>query len=142
MATRPVVEAFLAAHPTATAAQLSETFALPTATAHRWRNDWESKVASNAPADSLAQEDRDVALSIVRETYGLLNTRIQHLATIDTESPLPEKETRALLNLQKLAAGVIGAHPGLLDLTSDGKAPIATKDDNDKFLQALEDLEN
>lgn len=102
-----------------------------------------SKEGGSAPISAMSAEDRAMVTAIPRRVYEIIELTVDKLWAEISESQgvpkIPGATAKALLDLQKMAAGVIDKHPGLFnELEAQGKKPEATDEDLERVLAALE----
>jgi hypothetical protein len=95
------------------------------------------------PVVDMAAEDRALVTRTARRAYEILEILVERLFDQVVDAPevpkLPVGTVTAMLNLQKMAAGMIDKHPGLLaELQSGGADPEATDDDLERILRAVD----
>lgn len=149
------IAAYMRQRPEASKAEVAERFQIPYDTlSHHWKRlksmnapdtvnltAGPRPVVANGSADpvvGLNADDRQVAIRTVRKTYRALEIMAGRiLESIETYEgagvPLIDRDTTtALLNLQRMAHGMIDAHPGLMQLAgddeTDGKAPMSVQE--------------
>lgn len=141
---REAASAWLATHPGAAIESFRDAFPdVPTTTLRRW-------FASGAlpapaprrgptPAAELDHDDRQRALATVRSIYSALEAYAKRLeASAEAgDLHLDAEAARAAMHLQRTAAGILEAHPGLLELVRAGEPERADDDDLDDILRAL-----
>lgn len=100
------------------------------------------RTKTGTPIASMADEDRELVTRTARRAYQILEELTERLWDEVVESSgvvLSPKTTMAMLNLQRMAAGMIDKHPGLLaDVQSQGTDPEATDDELERVLAAVE----
>lgn len=102
-----------------------------------------SKEGGSAPISAMSDEDRAMVTAIPRRIYEIIELTVDRLWVDIVESEgvpkIPGSTAKALLDLQKVAAGVIDKHPGLFsELEAQGANPRAAEDDLEKVLAALQ----
>jgi hypothetical protein len=97
------------------------------------------------PTSAMAEHDRVLVTRTARRAYQVLEIMVERIYTEIVEAdkkavPKLHRDTaQAMLNLQKMAAGMIDTHPGLLeDLQEGGVDPEATDEDVEGMLEALD----
>lgn len=156
---REEILAWARLNPTATPQDLADRWQVPKTTAvryHRKAKQREPKPPKapptppaspkrGAPAKAMEPSDREEVLATVRDTYAILRNlaaRIRRVLErqIDEDGELPKLDrdtSQAMLNLQRMAAGLIDAHPGLLELVKASGDEEVSEDDLRSILQAL-----
>lgn len=136
---------WLRAHPGRGAVDLHRELGVPLSTAYRWveeiRAGAEPAPKKGTPAKLLTEEDRERVLVTVRDSYLVLQTTVARLR-LEVEAadgvPRIDRDTaQALLNLQRMTAGLVEAHPGLMELAKQGEEQAATDDDVEAILEVL-----
>lgn len=152
--TRAQVEEWLSERPTATAAELCQAFpGLSKGTGYRWfaargqprrpsGRRPSVKELGQTPVEQMAVPDRDRALGIVRKTYSALAILAERMfeEVKGGATELDRDTAQAALSWQRMAAGIVEAHPGLLALEkgeAQGVEPIPTEDELEEILVAL-----
>lgn len=125
-----LVRAWLTEHPKATLAELREAFpALADTTARRWWTQRPPERPSKlAPVEDMAEDDVGRLVRTVRALHAALDRYSRELVDRDGRLVLDRDAAQAALAWQKTAAGLLAAHPGLLELV---KAPAEGGDDDD-----------
>lgn len=99
------------------------------------------RTKTGTPVATMADEDRELVTRTARRAYQILEELVERLWDEVAEADgavLSPKTTLAMLNLQKMAAGMIDKHPGLLaELQAQGTDPETTDDDLEKILEAI-----
>lgn len=112
----------------------------PTADAPRPRG--RPRTKTGTPVAAMDEVDRELVTRTARRAYQILEVLVERLWDEVAESDgavLSPKTTAAMLSLQKMAAGMIDKHPGLLaELQAQGPDPEATDEELEKILEAVE----
>ncbi|MEQ1494475.1 MAG: hypothetical protein ABL912_01765 [Novosphingobium sp.] len=146
---RDTVKRYMTDHPAAPPEKIVSLWpSLPKSTAMAWYRAIRKELAEERlapPKPKLAKKpreappgrpeglsDREIAVATARDAnyaISLLVARIRH--TIVEEGTINKDDTTALAQLQKLAAGLIDAHPNLLAVTelTEGNADRVTEAD-------------
>lgn len=127
---RDDVHAWLHEHPGATVPDLRKAFPrMAESTARRWVKDGvpsDYTPRGAAPVDTLASDDRERLVRMVRGLYHAIDLYQQGLV-VGGRLNKPDRDTSAAaLNWQKTAAGLIESHPGLLELVKGPEGEGAT----------------
>lgn len=94
------------------------------------------------PVADMAAEDRALVTRTARRTYEILEYTVERLydevVSSDGVPHISSSLASALLSLQKMAAGMLDKHPGLLaEVQAQGTDPETTDDDLEKILEAI-----
>jgi hypothetical protein len=118
------VAAWLRANPSATRQEAATKFGWSFATVSaNWQALKKPVKTKGAPARTMSESDRDAVLETVRDSYAILRMLTRQMR-LDIEEAINAKRTPALSrdtigamnDLQRMASGMIDAHPGLLEL--------------------------
>lgn len=143
------VNRWILEHPDATLREFREAFpGLPETTARRWLRSG-APVAettgaapqrvARTPAAELQPDDRAQVVSIVRGIYRALHCYAEAVEAQAASGNFnfDAAQARAARDLQRTAAGLVEAHPGLLELVKAGETEAADDDDLDDIVAAL-----
>jgi hypothetical protein len=97
------------------------------------------------PISAMAEHDRVLVTRTTRRAYQILELMVERIwdQVVETDKKTVPKlhrdTTLAMVNLQRMAAGMIDKHPGLLeDLQEGGVDPMATDEEVEGMLEALD----
>lgn len=99
--------------------------------------------STGTAVSSMASSDRELVTHTARRAYEILGVLVDRLYAQVNENEnlvrLDKDAMAAMLSLQRMAAGMIDKHPGLLaELQAQGPDPEATDEELEKILEAVE----
>lgn len=151
---RDDIVAWCRLNPSAGAAEVVKRWGIPRSTADRYialaklpvppsppaaKGRGRAAAPRGTPARRMSEDDREAVVATVRDAYAILRMLVERtrVAVEAGSVELNRDTTQAMLNLQRMAAGLVDAHPGLLELVkgASGEGEV-TDDDLDAILKA------